>query len=75
MARHGGRDNKLHGRTYSYSGAYGPSGDSFASNNYSSYGGSQVMLSFYQPLAFNFFSLFTFISTSQGLKETLLLVV
>ncbi|CAL9054713.1 KH domain-containing protein At4g18375-like [Musa acuminata AAA Group] len=41
VARHGGRDNKLHGRTYSYSGAYGPSGDSFASNNYSSYGGSQ----------------------------------
>lgn len=55
MARHGGRDNKLHGRTYSYSGAYGPSGDSFASNNYSSYGGSQVMLSFYQPLALIFF--------------------
>lgn len=40
--KYGGRDGKSHGRGYSYSGGYGGSNDVPSSDNYGSYGGSQV---------------------------------
>lgn len=38
----GGRDSKVHGRGFSYSGGYGTSRDLLPSDAYGDYGGSQV---------------------------------